>query len=337
MEKENLEEYKKIFLAVKQQILTSQYRAMQVVNRELIFMYWNIGKIILENEKWGNKFIEKLSIDLKQEFPETKGFSIRNLKYMRKFAKEYYNFEFVQQVVAQIPWGHNVVLMDKTNSIEQRQWYMNQCIKNGWSKNMLRTQIDNKLYERQAIAEKTTNFSSTLPNFQSDLAIQTIKDPYIFNFITLKENPKELEIEQAIINKIKDVLIEFGSGFAFIGNQYKIEIDKKDYYIDLLFYHLKLKCYFVVELKAREFEPIDIGQISFYLSAIDNIVKDKNDNPTIGLILCKKKNKFIAEYALKDINKPIGISEYKMMNEIPEYLEKQLPNVKDIEMHLNYQ
>ncbi len=223
------------------EIAKSQYKAMQVVNKELIFMYWNIGKIILANSEWGNKFIDNLSIDLKLEFPNSTGFSVRNLKYMRKFAEEYNDFEFVQQVVAQIPWGHNIVLLDKIKDIEERKWYIDETIKNGWSRNMLKIQIDGKVYERQAIAEKVTNFPRTLPDIQSDLAIQTMKDPYLFDFISIKGRAKELEIENAMINKIKDVLIELGKGFAFVGNQYKIVVSGKEYFVDLLFYHLKLK------------------------------------------------------------------------------------------------
>lgn len=326
--------YKEIFDNIKLEILKSQYKAMQAVNKELIFLYWNIGKVILENSKWGNKFIDNLSIDLKLEFPEITGFSVRNLKYMRKIAEEYPDFEFVQQAVAQIPWGHNVILLDKIKNLQERKWYIQQSIINGWSRSILNMQIDSKLYERQAISEKVSNFSNTLPDVQSDLALQTMKDPYIFDFISLKGKVKELEIETAMINKIKDVLIELGNGFAFVGNQYKLTVSNKDYFIDLLFYHLKLKCYIVVKLKSREFEPTDAGQLNFYLSAIDDLMKDKNDNPSIGLLLCKTKDKFTAEYALKDINKPIGVSEYKLLEDIPEYLQCQLPKAEDIELHI---
>ena len=330
----NKNQYKEIFKNIKNEILNSQYKAMQVVNKELIFMYWNIGKVILENSKWGNKFIDNLSTDLKLEFPTINGFSVRNLKYMRKLAEEYPDFEFVQEVLAQITWYHNVILMDKIKDIEVRKWYINETVKNGWSSNILKMQIDSKLYERQATAEKIDNFRNTLPDIQSDLALQTMKDPYLFDFISLKGKVKELEIENAMINRIKDVLIELGNGFAFVGNQYKLTVGNKEYFIDLLFYHLKLKCYIVVELKAREFEPTDAGQLNFYLSAIDDLIKDENDNPSIGLLLCKTKDKFTAEYALKDINKPIGVSEYKLLEDIPEYLQSQLPKIEDIELHI---
>ena len=285
----NKEEYKGIFHDIRNEILKSQYRAMQLINKELIFMYWHIGKIILNNSKWGNKFIDNLSIDLKLEFPTIKGFSIRNLKYMRKIAEEYPDFKFVQEVLAQITWYHNVILMEKIRDIEVRKWYISETIKNGWSSNILKMQIDSKLYERQAISNKVTNFQNTLPNVQSDLALQTMKDPYLFDFISLKGKVKEVEIENAMINRIKDVLIELGNGFAFVGNQYKLTVNNKDYFIDLLFYHLKLKCYIVVELKAREFEPADVGQINFYLSAIDNLVKNENDNPSIRFTFVQNK------------------------------------------------
>ena len=326
--------YKQIFENIKQEVLKSQYKAMQIVNKELIFMYWHIGKIIGDNSKWGNKFIDSLSIDLKLEFPKVTGFSVRNLKYMKKIAEEYPDFEFVQQVVAQIPWGHNIILMDKVKNIEERKWYIKQSIINGWSRSLLTMQIESKLYERQVVAEKVTNFPATLPDIQSDLAIQTMKDPYLFDFISLKGKVKEIEIEKAMIDKIKDVLIELGKGFAFVGEQYKITVSEKDYYIYLLFYHLKLKCYVVVELKAREFEPTDAGQLNFYLSAIDDLVKDKTDNATIGLLLCKNKDNFTAEYALRNISSPIGVSEYKLLEDIPEYLKSQLPKVEEIELHI---
>ena len=237
----DISEYKQILESVKNEILKSQYKAMQVVNKELIFMYWHIGKIIVDNSKWGNKFIDNLSIDLKLEFPEVTGFSVRNLKYMKKIAEEYPDFEFVQQVVAQIPWGHNIILIDKVKNIEERKWYINQSIINGWSRSLLTMQIESKLYERQVIAEKVTNFPTTLPDIQSDLAIQTMKDPYLFDFISLKGKVKEIEIEKAMIDRIKDVLIELGKGFAFVGEQYKITVSEKDYFDRLIILSFKIK------------------------------------------------------------------------------------------------
>ena len=224
--------------------------------------------------------------------------------------------------------------MDKIDDIEERKWYIKEIVQNGWSSNMLKMQINGKVYERQVLVEKITNFDLTLPSVQSDLAIQTMKDPYLFDFISIKGKVKELQIENAMINRIKDVLIELGKGFAFVGSEYKLEVGGKEYFIDLLFYHLKLKCYIVVELKAREFKPTDAGQLNFYLSAVDNLIKDKEDNATIGLLLCKGKDNFTAEYALKDINKPIGVSEYKLLEDMPEYLQSQLPRAEDIELHI---
>ena len=299
-----------------------------------MFMYWHIGKIILENIQWGNKFIDDLSMDLKMEFPEIKGFSVRNLKYMRKFAEEYPDFKFVQEVLAQITWYHNIILMDKIDDIEERKWYIKEIVQNGWSSNILKMQIDGKVYERQALAKKITNFNLTLPSVQSDLAMQTMKDPYIFDFIVLKGQVKEKQIEDAMIDKIKNVLIELGNGFAFVGNQYKITVSDTDYFIDLLFYHLELRCYVVVELKARKFKPTDAGQLNFYLSAIDDILRKSGDNPTIGILLCKEKDRLTAEYALRDISKPVGVSEYKILQDMPEYLQSQLPKVEDIELHI---
>lgn len=330
----DISKYKQIFENIKIEVARSQYKAMQAINKELIYMYWNIGKIILTNSEWGNKFIDNLSIDLKLEFPNINGFSIRNLKNMKKFAEEYPDFEFVQSITAQITWTHNVLLLDKIKDIEIRKWYINETVKNGWSVNLLEMQINSRLYERQAIAEKVTNFESTLPDIQSDLAKQTMKDPYLFDFISLKGKVREVEIEEAMVSKIKNVLVELGKGFAFVGEQYKITVSEKDYFIDLLFYHLKLKCYIVVELKARDFEPTDAGQLNFYLSAIDDLVKDESDNPSIGLLLCKKKDNFTAEYALRNISSPIGVSEYKLLEDIPEYLQAQLPKAEEIELHI---
>ena len=334
-DKIELNKYENIFSNIKQQVIKSQYKAMQKVNEELIYMYWNIGKIISDNIEWGNKFIDNLSIDLKNEFPNIQGFSVRNLRNMRKFYEEYPGSEILQTLSAKLTWSHNILLINKVKDVKIREWYMKQTIKNGWSHDVLDDQIRYKLYERQAIAEKVTNFENTLPDIQSDLAIQTIKDPYIFDFIALKGQVKEKQIEEAMTEKIKNVLIELGNGFSFVGNQYKITISDIDYYIDLLFYHLELRCYIVVELKARKFKPTDAGQLNFYLSAIDDMLRKENDNPTIGIILCKEKDKLTAGYSLKDINKPVGVSEYKLLEDIPEYLESQLPKVEDIELHIN--
>lgn len=335
MEKElDINKYKMILKNIKNEVFKSQYQAMQAVNKELIYMYWNIGKIISENIQWGNKFVDNLSIDLKNEFPNIQGFSVRNLRNMRKFYEEYSDIEILQTLSAKLTWSHNILLINKVKNLDIRKWYMKETIKNGWSHDILDYQIKYKLYERQKIADKVTNFENTLPDVQSDLAMQTIKDPYIFDFIALKGQVREKQIEEVMIDKIKNVLIELGNGFAFIGNQYKMTVGNTDYFIDLLFYHLELRCYVVVELKARKFKPTDAGQLNFYLSAIDDILRKEEDNPTIGILLCNEKDKLTVEYALKDINKPVGVSEYKLLQDIPEYLQSQLPKVEDIELHI---
>jgi len=335
VEKElDINKYKMILKNIKNEVFKSQYQAMQAVNKELIYMYWNIGKIISENIQWGNKFVDNLSIDLKNEFPNIQGFSVRNLRNMRKFYEEYSDIEILQTLSAKLTWSHNILLINKVKNLDIRKWYMKETIKNGWSHDILDYQIKYKLYERQKIADKVTNFENTLPDVQSDLAMQTIKDPYIFDFIALKGQVREKQIEEVMIDKIKNVLIELGNGFAFIGNQYKMTVGNTDYFIDLLFYHLELRCYVVVELKARKFKPTDAGQLNFYLSAIDDILRKEEDNPTIGILLCNEKDKLTVEYALKDINKPVGVSEYKLLQDIPEYLQSQLPKVEDIELHI---
>jgi len=259
------------------------------------------------------------------------GFSVRNLKYMRKFAQEYPDYEFVQTVSAQITWSHNVLLLDKTGDAKEREWYMVKCAENGWSLNVLRHQLESRLYERQALAEKTTNFNSTLPSPQSELAEETLKDPYVFDFITLSENLKEADLERELIAKITRFLLELGAGFAFLGNQYSITVGDEDFYIDLLFYNTKLRCYFVIELKTGKFKPEFAGKLNFYLSAVDDLLKTKGDNPSVGILLCKEKNKMVAEYALRDMTKPIGVSEYKVFSELPDDLRKALPAIERLE------
>ena len=330
----NIAEYKNLLNEIKTQISVSKYNALKSVNREMIILYYNIGKMILSNIEWGNKFIDKLAKDLKSDFPGVKGISVRNLKYMRKFAEEYTDFEFVQQVVAQIPWGHNIILMDKVENIEYRKWYIHKAIENGWSRNILAHQIETNLYSRQAVSEKLNNFSELLPSIQSDLANETMKDPYVFDFISIKEEIKEAELEKQLINKITKFLLELGSGFAFIGNQYHLEVGDEDFYIDLLFYHTKLKCYVVIELKTGKFKPEYAGKLNFYLSVVDDKLKSKEDSPSIGMILCREKNRFIAEYSLKDMTKPIGISEYKLSKYIPKEYKDKLPKIEELEKEI---
>ena len=272
-----------------------------------------------------------MAADIRISFPACKGFSVRNLKYMSKFAATYPDTEFVQQSVAQIPWGHVVVLLDKVPDDLTRNWYVAKTIENGWSRNVLIHQIESKLYERQAISQKVSNFERRLPSPQSELALQTMKDPYIFDFIPFKEDMVERNIEQALVKDVTKLLLELGTGFAFIGNQYHLNVGGDDFYIDLLFYNLNLRCYVVIELKTGEFKPEYAGQLNFYLSAVDGILKKEHDNPSIGLLLCKSKNDLVAEYFLKDMSKPIGVSAYQVTSNLPEELEKQLPSIEDIQ------
>ena len=304
------------------------------MNRELIMLYYHIGKVINEHKTWGSKFIENLAADIRISFPNVKGYSVRNLKYMAKFAETYPDEEFVQTVSAQIPWSHNTVILDKVKDADQRVWYIQKTTENGWSHNVLIHQIESGLYERQALAGKIANFENRLASPQSELALQTMKDPYIFDFIPFSEDMVERDIENALVKDITKLLLELGTGFAFLGNQYHINVGGDDFYIDLLFYNLNLRCYVVIELKTGEFKPEYAGQLNFYLSAVDGILKRPDDNPSIGLLLCKSKNDLVAEYALKDMSKPIGVSEYKITSCLPEDLSKQLPSVEDIQRRI---
>ena len=315
---------------IKAEIQKSQYRATVKVNNELLLLYYNIGQAINRHKVWGNKFIENLSRDLRLEYPDTKGYSVRNLKYMAKFAETYPDKEFVQQVVAQIPWGHNVVIMDKVLAEDERTWYLKECAKNGWSRNVLVHQIESNLYGRQVTVDKISNFENRLPAPQSELATQMMKDPYIFDYIPFKADMLERDIENAMVAEVTKLLLELGAGFAFLGNQYHLNVGGEDFYLDLLFYNLKLRCYVVIELKTGDFKPEYAGKLNFYLTAVDNILKTEQDAPTIGLLLCKSKNDLIAEYALRDINKPIGVSEYRITDEIPEKFRQQLPSIEDL-------
>ncbi len=330
----NNNEYIDLIQSIKREIQSAQYKATLSVNKELIMLYYNIGKIINDHKSWGNKFIDNLAADLRIAFPEAKGYSVRNLKYMAKFAATYPDIEFVQQAVAQIPWGHTALLLDKFTDDAVRNWYIQKVIDNGWSRNVLVHQIESGLYERQAIAEKISNFESRLPSPQSELAVQTMKDPYIFDFIPFSEDMVERDIEQALIKDVTKLLLELGTGFAFLGNQYHLNVGGDDFYIDLLFYNLNLRSYVVVELKTGEFKPEYAGQLNFYLSAVDGILKKDSDNPSIGLLLCKSKNALVAEYSLKDLSKPIGVSEYKVTGDLPESLSRQLPSVEDIQKRI---
>ena len=327
----NNNEYFDVIEGIKHDIKNAQYKAVVSMNRELILLYYRIGQIINEHKSWGNKFIQNLAADIRIAFPNVTGYSERNLKYMAKFAAEYPDEEFVQTASAQIPWSHNIAIIEKVKNPEKRKWYIKKTSENGWSYNVLVHQIESSLYERQAVAEKISNFESRLPSPQSELAIQTMKDPYIFDFIPFREDMVERDIEEALVKNVTKLLLELGTGFAFLGHQYHLNVGGDDFYIDLLFYNLNLRAYVVIELKTGDFKPEYAGQLNFYLSAVDGILKKEEDNPSIGLLLCKDKNNLVAEYSLKDLSKPIGVSEYRMINQLPEELKKQLPSIEDLQ------
>lgn len=334
---ENNDKYFEILNDIKKTLIITRNKIVENVNKDLILMYYNIGLKLIENNKWGSSFIDTLAKDLKIEFPTMKGMSSRNLRYMQKFATEFANDEFLQHYVAKLPWSSLTTIMDQVKDKGQRNWYIIESIQNGWSRPVIVHQIASKLYERQALLEnKTTNFDVTLPSPNNKQVKELLKNPYIFDFITADADKdlKELDIERKLTDNITKLLLELGNGFAFIGRQYHLEIENEDYYIDLLFYNLKVRSYVVIELKITEFKPEYVGKLNFYLSAVDKYIKTENDNPTFGILLCKDKKRVTAELALKDINKPIGVSEYKILSEIPEFLENTLPSIEDIEKRL---
>lgn len=321
---------------LKERIRNTQIRAAIAVNQELVLLYWQIGYDILARQQqqgWGAKVIDRLAKDLQKEFPDVKGFSSRNLKYMRSFAEGYPDESIVQQAAAQIPWFHNCVLLDKVKDLNERLWYIQRTIDHGWSRNVLVHQIESGLYRR--VGGAVTNFDRALPQPQSDLAQQLVKDPYHFDFLNLGQEAQERDLERALINHIREFLLELGVGFAFVGSQYHLEVDGDDFYIDLLFYHLKLRCFVVIDLKMAAFQPEYSGKMNFYISAVDDLLRHPEDKPTIGIILCKNKKKTVAEYALRDVRKPIGISTYHLKDTLPEPLQGQLPTIEQLEIELN--
>jgi len=322
---------------IKTKIKTAQYRAALSVHSVLLELYWEMGKEIVEKQKveaWGSGFIEQFAADLRKSFPDIKGFSKRNVYAIRQWYLFYSErFEFVPQAVAQIPWGHNRLILTKIKSVEEALFYAQATLRNGWGRDSLEIQIDKKYHLKQG--NSTTNFEMTLPSPQSELARETIKDPYDFDFLGLEDDALEKEIETELTKHITEFLIELGKGFAYVGRQYAIRVSEKDYYIDLLFYHLELRCYVVVELKAGVFKPEHAGKLNFYLSAVDSLVKRKEDNPTIGILLCKKKDRVEAEFALRDINKPIGISDYLLTKAVPQEIMTKLPTVEQLENELS--
>ena len=356
-------EYAATLNALKERIHAGRMRAALAVNREVIDLYWSIGKVITERQKdegWGKSIVERLAADLRDAFPDMKGFSPANIWRMRAFCLAWPDLriddiilaqsvrelpehgqsaavmpsapertEDPAQVVRELPWGHNVDLVQKVKSAEKRLWYARMARKHGWARSILTMQIETDLYGRQGKA--VSNFTSTLPAIDSDLAAQTLKDPYNFDFLGLAQDAYERDIENALLVHIKRFLLELGEGFAFVGQQYKVTIGESDFDIDLLFYHIALRCYVAVELKAVPFQAEFAGKLNFYLSVIDDTLRREGDNPSIGLLLCKEKDRLVAEYALKDINKPIAVADYLLTKAIPEDLKGALPTIEEIE------
>ncbi len=320
---------------LKDRIHNARQRASLAVNRELVLLYWQIGQDILARQAaqgWGAKVIERLSNDLHAAFPEMKGFSRANLMYMRAFAEAWPDATIVQQAVGQLPWGHNLVLLAKLKEPKHRLAYAAKAIEHNWSRNILVMQIESRLLERSGVA--VTNFAQSLPKPQSDLARESLKDPYRFDFLGLTEEAQEREIEDALVKHVTSFLLELGAGFAFVGRQVLLDVGGEEFFLDLLFYHLKLRCYVVIELKAGKFKPEHLGQLSFYLTAVDAQVKHPSDGPTIGLLLCKSKNQVVAEYALRDKSQPLGVAEYQLVESLPPELRSSLPSIEQIEQEL---
>lgn len=326
----NEKEYLKALQEALEHIKKAKYQAAVSANLALLHRNWHLGKLIVDNSKWGNKFIDNLARDIKLEYPSATGYSIRNLKYMKKFCISFAEDDIDEYNFSSLTWYHHMALMDKIKEKHHYLWYVEQAIEYGWSRNLLIHQIEYNLFSRQIETKKLQNFEKRLPDVQSDLAIQTMKDPYIFDFIDYRADMIETEVEAELIKNITKLLLELGTGFAFVGNQYHLQVENEDFYIDLLFYNLKLRCYVAIDLKMGKFIPEQAGKMNFYLSALDDMVKTENDNPSIGLILCKDENKMIAEYTLKDMKKPIGVSEYRVFENLPDELKSTLPDVDDI-------
>ena len=342
--------YTSLLDEIKIRIRTAQTQATLAANAEMIALYWDVGRLIHQRQQeqgWSAAVIPKLSKDLNNELPEVKGFSERNLGRMLAFYREYppesgqmrnlpqpvANLETViRQPIAQIPWGHNILLIEKIKDQVTRLWYVQQTIQNGWSRDVLGLMIKNNLHLRQG--NSTHNFDHILPDPESDLARQSLKDPYIFDFLTLAQPFTERELETELVRHIEKFLLELGRGFAFVGRQYRLEVSNQDFYLDLLFYHLHMRCFVVIDLKKGEFKPEYAGKMNFYCSAVDDLLRHPTDGRTIGLILCQTKDKVVAEYALRDVQKPIGISEFELTRALPENLKSSLPTIEDIEKEL---
>ena len=377
--KNDVKHYSDLLNSVKARIRQAQIKASLSVNAEMILLYWDIGRMIYERQQkkgWGARVIPRLAKDIRNDMPEVKGFSERNIGYMIRFAREYESLpilqqavaklgsppkkresialtagegkvpqpvakihcqEILQQLVAQIPWGHNILLMEKVKDLPTRLWYMQKTIQQGWGRNVLHLMIENHAHERQGKA--VTNFPKTLPQPQSDLAQETLKDPYVFDFLSLRDEYNERVLEQGLLDHVQKFLMELGTGFAFAGRQVHLEVGGEDFYVDLLFYHLRLRCFVVIDLKVKEFIPEFAGKMNFYLSAVDELLRHPDDKPSIGLILCRSRNKVVAEYALRDIRKPVGISGYitRLTESLPKKLKGLLPSPEEIEAELSFE
>lgn len=345
-----LTEYQDWLNAIKQRIISTRLRVALAANRELILFYWDLGALIArkqEQSQWGDKLIAQLSADLQKAFPDIKGLSTSNLKYCLRFFQFYSGVVtntdssgaisslltlIGQQPVDQLPWGHNIQIFTKCSNVEEASFYITQTLEQGWSRDVLAMQLKSNLYARAG--KVVSNFSRTLPLPQSDLAQQTLKDPYTFDFMAMTLPYNEMDVERQLTEHMTQFLLELGKGFAFIGRQYHLEVAGNDYYIDLLFYHVRLKCYVVVELKNRKFIPEYAGKLNFYLSAVDSLLKRDDDQPTIGLLLCRDKNNIEVEFALRDMNKPMGVSEYSLVEALPDNLKGAMPTVQEIEFDL---
>ena len=347
----NENNYHLILNGLKEKIRLARQKAAIAVNNELLLVYWEIGNTILQQqteEGWGTKVIDRLAVDLKTEFPEMKGLSPRNLKYMRAFAEAYPQFvqrpsaqiqssdnqsvTIMQQPAAQLPWGHHQLLLDKIKTANEREFYTQKVVENGWSRNILLQQIESHLHLRQGNA--ITNFKNTLPKAQSDLARETLKNPYLFDFLGLSDEIHERELEKALIQHMKKFMLELGRGFAYVGNQYNLNVQGDDYFLDLLFYNYHLHCFVVFELKVGDFKPEFTGKLNFYINTIDEQIKGKKDASTIGVLLCKTPNDTVVKYALKGIDTPMGVSEYELTRALPKQLKGEMPTIKELEMEL---
>ena len=331
-------EYAALLGEIKERVRTERVRVVLAANKAMVLLYWDIGKAILarqEREGWGAGTIDRLSHDVREAFPDMRGFSPRNLKYMRAFAAAWPDRKIVQEVLAQITWYHNLALLEKVGDQSVRLWYAVKACEEGWSRNVLAVKIENRLHKRQGSA--ITNFARTLPPSDSDLAAQVFKDPYLFDFLGTAEPRTERELEQGLVDHIQRFLLEMGAGFAFVGRQVLLEVGDSDFRVDLLFYHLRLRRFVVVELKAVPFSPAFVGQMNLYLSAVDDLMRHPDDAPTIGLLLCKGKDRMVVEYALRDLAKPVGVADWetRLVEILPDDLKGSLPTIEQLEAELD--